>query len=347
MIIKARINGKAVSLLVDTGAPNVISSSLVEKLNLISINSEEVSDIHGTSERLEIVRLDTVTVGNTNFLNTTATVANFNELPFSCLEIDGLLGSNLMRHAIWDFDFQTQTISFSSSPPRLDSKDDVYTSKIFVGAAGVPAVTLNSDGSKVLNNTIDLGSNGGVNMSLKEYLKQKKKGQLDSVIKYIGSDAYGIFGIGDSISTSYHSIINEFTLGDLEIRSQPVSFEGDGNRIGLEFWTNYRLILNWFDREVKLISANNPKKADDEISFTPVWSENNLFITQIKLGTNAEKDGLQIGDKIISIGSKDLSFLSQEEWCNIVIGEHSLIDAETEIMKVETNSGEIKSIRVR
>lgn len=134
----------------------------------------------------------------------------------------------------------------------------------------------------------------GVNMALKEY----KKGQLNTVAKYIGSNSYGIFGMGDYISTSYLANINDFALGNLEIRSQPVSFEGDGNRIGLEFWTNYRLILNWFDREVKLVSANNPTKEDDEISFTPAWSDNNLLITQIKLGTNAEKDGLQIGDKI-------------------------------------------------
>ncbi|MEM6526578.1 MAG: aspartyl protease family protein [Bacteroidota bacterium] len=348
-IINVKINGESFDFMVDTGAPNIISESLAEKLNLPLLGTSQASDIHGATEELEIVRLDTVTIGVSDFINTVALVSNLKNGPLGCLDIDGIIGSNLMRHAIWDFDFPKSLLRINAEATLVDTNNkNKYQSKIFVGVDGTPAIISKLNGMKVLNTTIDLGSNGGVEFSLKEYYKAKSKKLIEDENKGIGSSTYGIFSLGESES-SYETNVKRLTIGDLELADQLVSFEGTrGKEIGMDFWKDYRLIINWFDRKLTLIpSLEKAEVKDNTQGFGLIWSNNNLYVSSLLIGSVFEKAGLELGDRIISINDADYSEVSLEDYCKFLANDFGLSDIEELSFEVIGGNGERRKIEIR
>ena len=58
-------------------------------------------------EELEYVLLPKVTVGCVDFLNTGAAIADLKRSSvIACLNVDGIIGANLMQKAIWQIDYE-------------------------------------------------------------------------------------------------------------------------------------------------------------------------------------------------------------------------------------------------
>ena len=105
IILKVDIAGKEYDFVLDTGAPNVISKELAQKLGLNNVSEQKVGDSQGEYSNLGFTTIEKVTIGGIHFLNTGAAIADLElSKEVGCLKIDGLIGSNLMKKAIWKFD---------------------------------------------------------------------------------------------------------------------------------------------------------------------------------------------------------------------------------------------------
>ena len=110
IIIPAKVNGKEYDFILDTGAPNVITTEAAQELNLVQTSKSKATDSQGKKEDLGFLSLESVEIGGINFKNTGTAVADFSASPtLSCFQSSGLIGSNLMRNAIWQFDFESNT----------------------------------------------------------------------------------------------------------------------------------------------------------------------------------------------------------------------------------------------
>lgn len=320
IIMNVEIKNKTYNFILDTGASNILSKELAETLNTKTIDSESVYDIYGKAKNLEYTRIDKIGIGNIDFVETIAAIADYNSVPlWSCMKIDGIIGSNLMQHAIWDFDFVNNVITITDNESKLNLPSDIIENKLFIGFAGIPSVATKINGKKVWNNTVDFGYNGGINIPFGEFEKQKENGKIREYVQVNSKGVTGIYGENNDIKKSYLSRIETINFGGAILKNKIVTSEESLNKLfGLDFFKDYRVILNWNSKKIKLISKKSTTDLGySSFGFSYSFKNNGLNISKIYAKTKAS-DYLKIGDKILSINEKDYSYISEEGYCAIV-----------------------------
>ncbi len=319
IVIEVQINNNSYNFILDTGATNIISEELANKLNLNTLGADNVQDIHRNEQSMRFAKIENIGIGEINFLNTTTGISDvLNEVyPFRCMKVDGIIGSNLMQHAVWDFNFKNQRITITDKESKLNIPSQYKQSKMYIGVGGIPSVTSYINNRKVFNNTIDLGYNGGVVIPQSVFEEQKKEGKIDEFIKGYGELPTGAFGKTDK-NKFYNSKIDKIQFGDFIIKDKIVySDHATHNTFGLDFFKDYRVILNWNKKQIKIIE-NIPIKKDSYNSFGYSLSlENNHVIISSIIEESSASKYLEIGDHVISINKIDLSSIKENQWCKI------------------------------
>lgn len=324
IVIKVQIEGETYDFILDTGASNILSKELNAKLGIQPLDSEDVGDVYGDTQRLEYTKINKIKIGGVNFLETVAAISDFNSVTsLSCLDVDGLIGSNLMRNAVWDFDFKKQTITITDTESNLKIPANHKESKFYIGYAGIPSITTKVNGMTVLNNMIDFGYNGGIVLPLKVFEKQKNK-RIKKWVKSYGEGSTGLYGKKKNI-TSYDSKIDEIKIGNLTVKNRIVySAPFMENIFGLGFFKNYRVILNWKIKRIKMVEVS-PLKDELYLNYGFSYSYENslIYVSALTENSNASKY-LKIGDQIIAVNDKNYLNTALDKWCKIL--ENGLFD---------------------
>lgn len=255
IILKVKINHKNYNFLLDTGASNTISQELATELNVKIIGSESIYDIYNVAQKTDYTRIDNIQIGNIGFSQTIAAISDFNSVPtWASMKIDGFIGSNLMQHAIWDFDFRKKLITITDNEEKLNLPNEIIENKLFIGYAGIPSIATKINGKKVWNFTVDFGFNGGISIPFSEFEKQIENGKISDYKKSKTQGVIGIYGKQSEIREYYIGTINEIEFGNTVLKKEKVYSEQYLEHLfGLEFFKNYRVILNWDRKKIKLI----------------------------------------------------------------------------------------------
>jgi hypothetical protein len=151
-------------MILDTGAPVNVSADLVEKFAFPVVGQQTGAAAGGTVTS-DTVGVDTVTMGDLRVSTVAAITPWVDEAnPLSCISENGLVGSNVMKDAVWQIDYQAKTVTVTAS---IDGIDHV------TGAIPVPfrtpgdtpdgspnvAFGVGNDGLIFL---VDTGSDGGI-----------------------------------------------------------------------------------------------------------------------------------------------------------------------------------------
>jgi len=317
IIIKVTIQNEIYDFILDTGASNVLSKELAEKLNVKPLGSEEITDIHKTSQLLKYTKIDDIEIGSLNFRETVAAIADFNSGELACLNADGFIGSNLMRFATWDFDFKNQLITITDDEQKLNIPSDAIESKLFIGTAiSQPSIITEVNGDRVLNNMIDLGNNGNAHLSYTTFLKQKKSKKITKYIKGFGYTGIGMYGKGDK-KKEYSAKIDQIKIGSHIITDKIMVVKDGKTNLGISFFKNYRLILNWKAKKVKMVQENISYNTElNQFGFNSNFNKNKVFVDFIYNDTEASKV-LQFGDQILQINNRDYTNITNENKCNL------------------------------
>lgn len=255
IILKVKIDNKSYNFLLDTGASNVISKELATELNVKVIGSENIGDIYGLEKKTDYTRIDNIQIGNLDFSETIAAITDFNSVPtWASLNIDGFIGSNLMQHAIWDFDFRKKQITITDNEEKLNLPDKIIENKLFIGYAGIPSITVKINGKKVWNFVVDFGFNEGINIPFSEFEEQKENGKISDYKKSKTLGVTGMYGKQSEIRESYIGTINEIEFGNSILKKEKVYSEQYLEHLfGLGFFRDYRVIINWNTKKIKMI----------------------------------------------------------------------------------------------
>ncbi|WP_298371224.1 aspartyl protease family protein [uncultured Lutibacter sp.] len=316
IILKVTIENETYDFILDTGASNVLSKELAEKLNVKSLGSENVTDIHKTSQLLNYTKIGNIEIGGINFQNTIAAISDFNSGELACLNADGFIGSNLMRFAVWDFDFKNQLITITDNEQKLNIPSDAIESKMFIGtASSVPSIISYINGDKALNNLIDLGNNSTPHLSYLNFVKQKESNKITKYIAGSGYSGIGMYGKGEK-KNEYSAKIDEIKIGDHIIKNKIMRVKNGKTNLGLLFFKNYRLILNWKAKNIKMVQESTSNNTElNHFGFNPNFNKNKVFVDFIYNDTAASKL-LQIGDQILQINNIDYSKITNENKCD-------------------------------
>ena len=320
IILKVNISGEEYDFLLDTGAPNVISKELFKKLEISSLFEQKVIDSQNEESNLGFLLIKKLGIGGINFLNTGAAAADLKQSKeLGCLQIDGFIGSNLMRKAVWKFDYENQIITISNSVASLKISESSEKIPFFTYITGTPIIDITLNDVKEKNVIVDLGSNGDISLSKKTFDKLVDTDPNISRTVSFGSSSSGLYGVGATDSIQ-HALISNISFGDVALKNTVVEFTNESaSTIGTNYFKNYDLIINWFDKE---IIVTKKKEYDNSSLISYGFSFNNkndrLIVGGIYTNSSADHAGLKINDIILKIDTKKYGVLTADQWCNII-----------------------------
>lgn len=264
---------------------------------------------------MNLAKLSNIKIAGIDF-NNTATVITDLKKQFPCLEIDGLIGSNIMKHAVWQIDNESKKIIITNTVHKIDTTNYNQIINFTTNKQGNPYVNI-SLGNQIIETLVDLGNNANINIENK-YRRNIEKSNIKNEISFNGNSAVGIFKEkADKFSVVTHTKIKKLQMDGLEFNNKIITFTKGDSKIGTSFFKNYNYIIDYNSKKLYLQKLPGEKN-DQYISygFGRVYEDNKVIISELLQNSEASKK-LKLGDQIITFNGKDWSNLTQNEWCNI------------------------------
>ena len=338
--ISVTIQNKKYKFLIDTGAISIVSKSIANEIGLESLAYSNTTDSQGVTKKVDLALLPEITIGEIKFEDYGVAIMNLED-QLSCLDIDGIIGSNLISDAIWEVDESNQILTVTNSIKNL--KLQGYNQEIYftTDKQKTPFTKLllnNKFSSEVI---IDTGYDGSI--LLTSDFDKITKGNT-SLIEVIGNSTYGIHK-KEMDSTSNFFIRLESIKTNNVVKERPiVHFMKNGNlsKIGNSFFYGYNYIIDYGNKRILMKKNNKDIKTDNYRSYGFDWNylNGNVFITQLIKSSNAIND-LKIGDQILEINGENWTKLNKRDWCRI-----SSQKLPTNISVKIKRTNEIKTINV-
>lgn len=311
-IIPVKIKGHTYRFLFDTGAPFSISKELQNRIQYKQLNQATLTDSDNSKSSLDIVQVDSISIGSITFLNQTAFTASFkNNIILKCLNIDGIVGSNLMRHCNWTIDMQNEVLNLSKG--YLHHKQEGFITIPFNTDKQYDIILDLAIGNTLLKNVkLDYGSNGSLSISDKAFdiLKTKEFLQTLSIKGYSQSGLFGTRKPLNSELTQVDSIwIGRFPLNQILIES------GKSGLLGGKILINYIVKINWENQTISFSKHLNQYKFTSNFGIRIGFTDK-VIIQSIYENSPAEQMGLKPNMEILGIDHLD--FTKQHNLCDYI-----------------------------
>ncbi|CAM4060546.1 retropepsin-like aspartic protease [Flavobacterium antarcticum] len=343
IIVPVAINGKIYKFLLDTGAPNIISTRIFEELNLVKISAGKISDANNVLQSMQVTEIPSIKIGTLNFEKQPTLIYDFdNNTLFSCYQIDGIIGSNLLRKSILKINTSQQKIYITNNVKNVEPKTKP-TKITLVGSQKSPLMQVGFIGknNKKANDIalIDTGMDGYYDMSNRAFNYFVESEIFETVAKAEGVSGIGIFGAG-TVATQRLLKAETTILNNTSVKNLLIETTDDTNsRIGLAFLNHGNLIIDfrhknaYFEASDTIVLENNIPK------YTPTIIDNK-FVVGIVWDENLAKK-MSHGDEIISIDSQKLSKMP---FCDVLNLGKELKNKEKVTIDYRNKENEIRSI---
>lgn len=304
IIIPVSIQGKTYRFILDTGAPNSISSALAEVLKPTLLNKIPVTDQSGKTDSMEVVALSAVMLGDVAFTNIPSLVS---ESPiFSCTGYDGLIGSNLLRNSIVRFSSRDKTITITDDRSRLDLKKKHASALKLTASQSNPYFKVVLTGKKKVSEYLlfDSGADNIYDLCMEHYKVFKPFGVLTDIIETQGASTMGFHGIADNAPVCRVKIpamdINGAILNNISAETT----NDDNSRIGARLLEYGIVTVDYLHRKFYFepfqpSSDLHEKQAGFSTSFS-----NGKYIIGV-IWDEQLKPHMHTGDQIISVDGID------------------------------------------
>jgi hypothetical protein len=317
MIVPIEIDGETYRFLFDTGAPMVISTELQAKLQCKKLTSKGVGDSQGRKKQLDYVRLPEIELAGQRFEKLTAIVADLNEAPaIGCFHLDGIIGANMMRLAFWEIDYKADLMRFTNVWENIQLDSTANHFNFYLQATGTPVIPeIFLDSVRISNVTFDTGSAGILGVSNKNLPGLVLDSTVKSAVGHLSSGLYG-----SRIDTVFY-VQKPFVLGSDTIPNFPfeVQTEKEKKLLGMRYFKNYRMVLNWDERSAYLHPKHQLKPSDLKsfgISFN--LENKHVLVGSLHRGSPAHLAGITLGDTVIHVNQISSPIQNPEDYCQIL-----------------------------
>ncbi len=346
IIIPVKIENKIYRFLLDTGAPNCITKNLDSIIKPKILQNIEVTDANNNKSKMNVVQIPTLEIGGIIFQNSVALTSNDSaNLIFDCFQIDGFIGSNLLRNSILQIDTKSKVIRITNDLNKLNLNKKNGIKVSLFGKQSSPFIWLKLKGVKSAKEQVllDTGMKGFYDISNENYDILKKEKIIKLVNTGTGSKGISMFGNANhkeqlrlmlpeiTISSSTFLNVNTITTDDRNSRIGITLFE---HGIGTLDYKKKRFYFDPFttlpiDMKENLLGFS-PTILDNKLSVGIVWDE--------KL-----KDKMQTGDEITEINNKNFQ---DYNICDLIVKESIFNGIDIFEITIKTKDGEIKKINL-
>lgn len=332
-IVPVELDGKKYRFLFDTGAPTSISKDLQRELKYKVIDRGSIVDSDQNKIRVDYVRVDSIVIEGIKFRNVKAFVADFTANPtLACLELDGILGSNLMQACNWQIDYSKEQIHFSNEP-FLTNQPGVYSAKFTADEQYDIMLNLKMGKASVSNMKLDYGNNSSITIPIKvmKFLLEEKI--LTESFREAGYNHGGI-GSKPIAMTRYYAYLDSLQVGDLLSTDLKLK-TGKSGLIGRDFLSRYIVAINWSEKMLRF----KPHKswADSRLAFgynIGLNSKGEIVLFGVTENSAASQYDLKVGMRILKVDTLD--FVNQHNYCDYI----NHIDASPDILRMEVEDSE-------
>jgi predicted aspartyl protease len=217
IIIETIIEGDKYRFLFDTGAVTMISNKLYRKLELPVLHKIPIYDYNEIVDTNKVVSLSHIVIGDIVFSDIPAVVnSDDSSIVYNCLEIDGIIGSNLLRNSIVRFSSREQIVYLTDTPERFNL-GDVHASELFLSPLqSIPYiwVAIKNNRQNRVQLIFDSGANDFLSLSLRHFdilNKRSSRAPFHILSSSKGSFNMGLHGV--PIDVLHHRLIsNELVI---------------------------------------------------------------------------------------------------------------------------------------
>jgi len=317
IIIPVTIEGKVYRFMLDTGAPNLISSELATQLKLKGGRNLSTQDSQGNKSQLNYVVIPKIAIGNSIFINSAAAIADLKRADaIACLGIDGLIGSNLMKKACWQIDSKKQVIRIGKDLKSLNNGELGVSIPFNTEITGTPYFTVKFGTTEMKRLQLDTGSVGFLSIDNTTYSHLVSKNHVLNERNSFGINTVGLFGASGMDSTK-QVLIDEFSLGVLSLKEQVLDVKASNqNLLGMSFLKNYLVTIDWKREQVFLLQHQEIiNDYAESFGIGLIRKGNVMEVSFITEESTAHKKGIQIGDIVLRVNEYDLTAVELDDYC--------------------------------
>jgi len=311
ILVTGQINSsqKQYNFIFDTAALTVIDEHVADEFQLERGILVKGKGSGGKSETIRLVELRTIGIGKVSVTDCAAAVYDLSRMGDN---VDGILGSNFLRHFRVMLDYRNRNIKFFHNAQHKDSTLTGPVSVPFkqdMKNGFAPKIKCLVNDRLKINGIIDTGHPdvASLPLSVMEQMDVFKQGK---VLASKGSMSGGAFGWSDK---NFLLRVNKLKIGAFDLFDfLSVSNNTDAILIGKRFLSNFLLTLDYpegemilqpysvtdFEREMYSYGVALDKESERTLC-AGVWEN-----------SSADKNGIKPGDEFISVNSQNASELS-------------------------------------
>jgi predicted aspartyl protease len=328
IFIKVRINNskKNYKFILDTGALTIVSKQVAQELELQNVVEVQAGGTGGKSKKINLVQLKSITIGNSGVQNIAAGVVDFSEQLGK--DIAGLLGSNFFKFFQVTIDYKNKELTLVQDAKTLPTQEGTiqiaFETDIKNGFAPIIRCVIN--GNTKATGMIDTGypKIAGLPLAIMQKLDSFMSG---NVLTAKGSMDGGIYGMENE---SYLLRINTLEIGSSELENIPSESHQHKSGyilLGNKFLSKYLVTI---DYPAKLLILRPHRNAVfetniDSYGMSLVKKDKKFIVSGIWNKSPAYKSGIEPGDEIIKVNSKDTHLLSFFELATIFLDEKASV----------------------
>jgi len=322
IVVKVTINGKEHNFIYDSGATNCVTKELAKELNLKPIVDQTATDSEGKTGGIQFAMIDEIKLGKISFLNTAAAIIDLNAIPeLACLHVDGLIGANLMRKALWQIDYAKQTIVFASHIDSLHVPANAFSFSFSPMISGTPVIEVEVDGIKSTGNIFDTGSTGEITLSASAFKTIRKKDPNFKFLRGIGSSSAGLYGKGND--TNYLAKVDMLKMGTLSLANHTIEFKRKDGNLGSAFFKDYIVTLDWHQKKIWFVPQPKTEQQWETFGFSVSKDNTKLVVSYLIENSPATIAGIKLGDEVVSVNGESYENIAGEVYCDLLMKQSS------------------------
>ncbi|PSK93497.1 retropepsin-like aspartic protease [Taibaiella chishuiensis] len=348
IIVDVVLQGRKCKFIWDTGAPLSLSDSLSNALGLATFANINVADQSGAKDSIRIVKVPEISIGGVSFAGVPALAPKETEMIFRCFGVEGMIGSNLLRNTVVQFDSRNKQIILASDARKLTlSKKNALPMQLTPVQSNPFVKILLKKGKTAVSDNIllDSGADGFYEMSIGAYKYFSGRAAIiDLQAEGYGTYAGGLHGIA-APQQNFTLGIPELVLGKMTfLNTRVTTTYSDESRIGSELFDYGKVTLNYKDKLFYFEPYDNNNSRDLYRKLWPVQPvmEKDKIVVGI-VWDKALSEEVHAGDEILSFGDMDYSRMS---FCERVTSERNTGPDAVELKLKDARTGAIKTIKL-
>jgi PDZ domain len=263
--------------------------------------------------------------------------------------IHGIIGSDIMKNMVWQFDNPNKRVFIASRVDSFakESRKSTVTLYTNLGEHGcTPLIELRLNKNFLSHAYVFTGLQGNI------FMTEEQVAAISDTTKYI---AYTTAYVGDSnftVENNKYMNLKGLTLEQsVSLDSHYISSDPNfnGAYLGNAFFSYYTVTFDWKNNHISLSEKKEDKKENNMtygLNYAYYKRRKKVLVHTIYKNSPAYLAGVAIGDEILSVNGADLTSMNKEQYHDWATGVYANPLPEKSIFRIK-KEGEAEETHLR